>query len=296
MVDAADSKSAACKGVLVQVRPGAPTLIIHLELSFFSLYNPTNQQNFGNMFMKIKLIFTLSILALSLASCKTKKTDDEMIVPAAVLYNAGKEHLEKGDYKKAAEEFEKVYYQHPGASITPQAELMEAYSLFLSSRYAEAVDVLNIFINIHPMNEDIAYAHYLKGLSEYMQISRSELDQSVTERTQKAFGELINRFPNTKYAIDAKLKMDLIEDHLAGNEMYTGRYYLTVYNPIAAISRLQNVIKNYPTTSHVPEALYRMVEAYMMLGIEDEARKYASVLGHNYNNSKWYKRAYKLIK
>ena len=246
--------------------------------------------------MKMKLIFTLSILTFILTGCKNKKADDETVLPATLVYNTGKEYMDRGDYKKAAEEFEKVYYQHPGASITPQAELMESYALFLSGRYEDSVDVLNIFINIHPMHEDIAYAYYLRGLSEYMQISRSELDQSVTERTQKAFNELITRFPNTKYAVDAKLKMDLIEDHLAGNEMYTGRYYLIVYNPIAAIGRLQNVLKNYPTTSHVPEALYRMTEAYMMLGIKEEATKYASVLGHNYNDSKWYKRAYKLIK
>ena len=245
--------------------------------------------------MKIKLIFTLSLL-LMLTSCKNKKSDDETVLPATLVYNTGREYLERGDYKKAAEEFEKIYYQHPGASITPQAELMESYTLFLSGRYEDAVDVLNIFINIHPMHDDIAYAYYLRGLAEYMQISRSELDQSVTERTQKAFNELITRFPNTKYAVDAKLKMDLIEDHLAGNEMYTGRYYLIVYNPIAAIGRLQNVLKDYPTTSHVPEALYRMTEAYMMLGIPEEARKYAAVLGHNYNDNKWYKRAYKLVK
>lgn len=246
--------------------------------------------------MKIKLLLALSLISFVLTGCKNKKTDDEKVLPATLVYNTGKEYLEKGNYTKAAEEFEKIYYQHPGAAITPQAELMEAYALFLAGRYEDAVDVLNIFIQIHPMNVDAAYAYYLKGLSEYMQISRSELDQSVTERTQKAFNELIARFPDTKYAVDAKLKMDLIEDHLAGNEMYTGRYYLIVYNPVAAIPRFKNVLQNYGTTSHVPEALYRMVEAYTMLGITDEAAKYASVLGHNFNHNKWYKRAYLLVK
>ena len=246
--------------------------------------------------MKLKLILTLGAVLLMVTGCKNKKDDGDKVLPATLVYNTGKEYLERGDYKKAAEEFEKIYYQHPGASITPQAELMEAYSLFLSGRYEDVVDVLNIFINIHPMNEDVAYAYYLRGLAEYMQISRSELDQSITERAQKAFNELIARFPDTKYAVDARLKMDLIDDHLAGNEMYTGRYYLIVYNPIAAIARFQNVIQHYGTTSQVPEALFRMTEAYMMLGIKDEARKYASVLGHNYNDSKWYKKAYQLVK
>ena len=245
--------------------------------------------------MKIKLLLALSAFVLVLSGCTNKKINDEKVLPATLVYNTGKEYLEKGNYKKAAEEFEKIYYQHPGAAITPQAELMEAYSLFLAGRYEDVVDVLSIFIQIHPMNVDIAYAYYLRGLSEYMQISRSELDQSITEHAQKAFNELIARFPDTKYAVDARLKMDLIDDHLAGNEMYSGRYYLIVYNPVAAIPRFQNVIKNYGTTAHVPEALYRMVEAYTMLGLRDEAAKYASVLGHNFNDNKWYKRAYHIV-
>lgn len=246
--------------------------------------------------MKFKAIFASMIIIVLATGCKNKKDDGDSVLPATLVYNTGKEYLERGDYKKASEEFEKIYYQHPGASITPQAELMEAYSLFLAGRYEDVVDVLNIFINIHPLNEDIAYAYYLRGLSEYMRISRSELDQSATETARKAFTDVIDRFPNTKYAIDAKLKMDLIEDHLAGNEMYTGRYYLFVYNPIAAIARFQNVIQNYGTTSQVPEALFRMTEACMMLGLKDEATKYASILGHNYNDSKWYKKAYRLVK
>jgi outer membrane protein assembly factor BamD len=246
--------------------------------------------------MTTKFLVIFCIIALTLTGCKSHKPNDEEVLPANLVYSTGKGFLEVGDYKKAAEEFEKVYYQHPGASITPQAELMEAYSLFLDGRYEDCVDVLRVFIQIHPMNQDIAYAYYLRGLAEYMQISRSELDQSITENAQKAFIELINRFPNTKYASDARLKMDLIIDHLAGNELYVARYYLIIYNPIAAIPRLQNIVNNYSTTSHTTEALYRLTEAYMILGLKDEATKYASVLGHNYNHSKWYKKAYDLIK
>ena len=172
---------------------------------------------------------------------------------------------------------------------------MEAYSLFLSSQYEDASDVLDNFIKIHPLHEDIAYAHYLKGLSEYMQISRAQLDQTATENARKAFESLMTKFPDTKYALDASLKIDLVNDHLAGSEMDVGRYYLHVNNPISAISRFQNVIQNYETTEHVPEALYRMVESYMMLSLKEEAKKYGSVLGHNYNDSKWYERAYKLL-
>ncbi len=245
--------------------------------------------------MKLFNLLLLAVLTIALTGCKTKKTDDETIIPARLLYNNGKELLEQGKYKKAAEEFEKVYFQHPGSSITPQAELMEAYALYLEGKYEDCADVLDNFTKIHPMNIDIAYAYYLKGMAEYMQISREELDQSVTERARNIFNELTTRFPNTKYALDAALKMDLIYDHLAGSEMDVGRYYLVTNNPISAITRFQKVIDDYGTTSHVPEALYRMVESYLMLGLNEEAKKYASVLGYNYNNSKWYKRAYNLI-
>ncbi len=245
--------------------------------------------------MKSQNLLLLLLFPLFLTGCKNKKGDDENVLPARLLYNSGKELLQAGKYKKAAEEFGKVYFQHPGSEITPQAELMEAYALYLDGKYEESSDVLENFIKIHPMNIDIAYAYYLRGLAEYMQISRAELDQTATEKARTAFQELISRFPGTKYAIDASLKMDLVNDHLAGSEMDVGHYYLVINNPISAISRFQNVVQNYSTTSHVTEALYRLSEAYLMLGLREEAEKYAAVLGHNYNDSKWYKRAYHLL-
>jgi outer membrane protein assembly factor BamD len=172
---------------------------------------------------------------------------------------------------------------------------MEGYSLYLASKYEDASDVLENFIRLHPMHGDIAYAYYLRGLCEYMQISRAELDQSATARAKNVFNEVIKRFPNTKYALDSALKIDLVYDHLAGSEMDIGRYYLAQNNPVSAIPRFQKVIKDYETTSHLPEALYRMVESYWMLSLKDEAKKYGSVLGHNYNASKWYKKAYRLL-
>lgn len=245
--------------------------------------------------MRILNLVLLLIIAGFLSACQNKKLNDEAIQPARLIYLQGQELLEAGKYKKAAETFEKVYFQHPGSNITPYAELMEAYSLFLSTQYEESSDVLENFIKIHPLHEDIAYAHYLKGLAEYMQISKAQLDQTATENAGKEFKELIQKFPDTKYAMDAALKLDLVNDHLAGSEMDVGRYYLHVNNPISAISRFQNVIKSYGTTEHVPEALYRMVESYLMLSLKDEASKYGAVLGHNYNDSKWYERAHKLL-
>ena len=167
----------------------------------------------------------LGVLVFSLISCKSKLKDEE-IIPPQQSYDAGIVQLEKGEYKKAAEHFEKVFFQHPGNAITPQAELMQAYSLYLAGEYDEAIDVLDIFIKLHPRHEDIAYAYYSKALSNYVQISSVLLDQSRTRYAKEGLEEVIRRFPATKYAIDAALKLDLVNDHLAGQEMSVGRYYL----------------------------------------------------------------------
>ena len=243
-----------------------------------------------------KILLSVIIVSLSLASCKSKVVSDEAIVPAQELYNSGLNALQNKEYKKAASEFEKVFFQHPGNSLTPQAELMQAYSLYLGGEYDEAVDILDIFIKLHPRHQDIAYAYYLKALSNYTQISNVKLDQSRTKYARTDLEEVINRFPGSKYAIDAALKIDLVNDHLAGKEMLIGRYYLKKRNPIAAIKRFQTVVEKYDTTSHVPEALHRLVESNLMLGLVGEAKKYAAVLQHNYPKSSWHQYSYNLLK
>ena len=236
------------------------------------------------------------VAAFALTACKTKLIDDESITPAAELYNAGVEKLEAGNYQKAALEFEKVFFQHPGNSLTPRAELMQAYSLYLDSEYDEAVDVLDVFIKLHPRHEGIAYAYYLKALANYTQISNVKLDQSRTRYAKAGLNEVMTRFPGSKYAIDAALKIDLVNDHLAGKEMLVGRYYLKKNNPIAAITRFQVVVDEYDTTTHVVEALHRLVETNLMLGLRGEAEKYANVLKHNYSDSQWYQYSQRLLK
>jgi outer membrane protein assembly factor BamD len=243
----------------------------------------------------IHLKFLILFLLFALTSCKSKK-DDDIIIPAQMLYEQGISYLKKEKYSKASEEFGRIFFQHPGNEITPQAELMQAYSMFMDSKYQEAVDVLDTFIQLHPMNVDIGYAYYLKGLSYYMQISTVELDSTSTQAAKDTFEEVIRLFPDTKYAIDAKLKIDLVNDHLAAKEIDVGRFYLYKRNPISAITRFQIVVEKYQTTSHLQEALYRLVEAFCMLGMQDEALKYASVLGHNYPDNDWYKKAYNLVK
>ncbi|WP_375326584.1 outer membrane protein assembly factor BamD [Candidatus Tisiphia endosymbiont of Nemotelus uliginosus] len=237
----------------------------------------------------ITLLFYIITASLVLSSCKTKKVDEDLIVPVNELYDEGIVLLEKQKYLKAAEQFSRIFYQDPGNIAAPQAELMQSYSLFLAGQYEEAVDVLTTFIKLHPLHSDISYAYYLKALSYYMQISDTQLDQSRTLLAKESFEEVITLFPNTRYSIDSSLKIDLVNDHLAGKEMDLGRYYLQKKNPIAAINRFQLVVDNYQTTSHISEALYRLVEGYLMLGLSEEAQKYASVLGYNYPNSTWYR-------
>ena len=246
------------------------------------------------MIMNLSKYYLLLITIVIISACKTKKTDDE-IIPIRELYENGLKFLEQNKYRKAADEFERVFFQHPGNDLTPQAELMQAYSLYLDGEYDQAVDVLDMFIRLHPRHQDIAYAYYLKALSNYVQISDTKLDQSRTRYAKEDFEEVIHRFPGSNYATDAALKIDLVNDHLAGKEMLVGRYYLKKRNPVAAVKRFQNVIAYYQTTSHVPEALFRLVESNLMLGLKDEASKYAAVLGHNYPSSQWYQKSYNLI-
>lgn len=245
-----------------------------------------------NSFIPIIIVLTLSLFV---TSCKTKLVD-ESVTPEGELYSKGLHFLNQKKYDKAAEEFEKIFFQHPGKAITSQSELMQAYSLYLAGKYDEATDILDVFIKLHPRHSDIAYAYYLKALSNYNQIADVELDLSRAKIAKKSFEDVMTLFPNTKYATDASLKLDLVYDSLAAQNMLIGRYYLTKKNPIAAIPRFQLVIDlEFQTTAHAPEALYRLVEANLMLGMKDEAQKYASVLGYNHPDSQWYKYSYDLL-
>lgn len=238
----------------------------------------------------------LSILSLVLlVSCQTTKDKEEKVVPAQESYEEGVKLFNEGSFKKAADNFGKVYFQHPGNRITPYAELMEAYSLYKSKNYSDVVDVLDNFISIHPNNENIAYAYYLKAMSYFNQISDIYHDQSMTRMSLEALESLIFLFPDTDYASDAKLKLILLKDHLAGNEMEIGRYYQNRLNPVGAINRFQTVVSNYQTTVYYPEALYRLIESFMLLGLKDEARKYEKLLETMHPESNWSIHARKLF-
>lgn len=215
--------------------------------------------------------------------------------PIADLYNKGLSQLKRGNYRSAAKEFAEVERQHPYSSWATRAILMQAYAQYMRNAYDDAINAAQRFITLHPGHKDAAYAYYLIALCHYEQISDIKRDQSSTQKALAALDEVARRFPGTPYARDAEAKAVLARDHLAGKEMEIGRYYQGRNAHLAAINRFKTVITNYQTTSHTPEALYRLTETYLALGVQSEAQTAAAVLGHNYPSSQWYKDAYALL-
>ncbi len=211
------------------------------------------------------------------------------------LYLVAKERLDKGQARQAAALFDEVERQHPYSPWARRAQLMSAFSYYVARDYTKTIASAQRFLSIHPGNKDAPYAYYLVALSYYEQISDVTRDQKVTEQARTALTDVERRFPNTKYSRDARLKLDLVNDHLAGREMNIGRYYQRSGMWLASTMRFRNVVDNYQTTSHAPEALYRLVESYLSLGVQAEALKAAAVLGTNYPGSEWYTRAYALM-
>ena len=244
-----------------------------------------------------RFLLSLALVA-TLSACAGDKNKDAMAPDEAVesLYNKGTDALNSGDFKEATKQFAEVERQHPYSQWATRAQLMEAYANYLNLDYDAAIKALDQFIELHPGNKDAAYAYYLRALSNYERISDVHRDQTAAKESQKGFQEVINRFPDSEYAKDAVLKITLINDHLAGAEMEVGRYYLKQHLYISAIGRFKTVIDKYQTTSHVPEALERLVETYLALGLVDEAKKHAAVLGYNFPGSDWYQDAYSLMR
>lgn len=241
--------------------------------------------------MKKIALFICGLLLLG--SCASDKDKDTRL-SAEQLYNRGYDYMERTSWAKAAESFEKIELEHPYSKWATKAKLMSAYAYYKDQKYDDAILSLDRFIKYHPGNKDIAYAYYMKGLCYYEQIVEVQKDQSISRQALDAFNQVIVRFPDSDYAQDAKLKIDLIYDHLAGQEMEVGRFYLRQKNYLSALNRFSEVVNHYQTTSHIEEALYRQAEIYKILGLNKESQDAVKVLGHNYPNSKWYKRALKL--
>jgi outer membrane protein assembly factor BamD len=212
------------------------------------------------------------------------------------LYSAAKDRLDRGDARVAAALFDEVERQHPYSPWARRAQLMSAFSYYIQQDYNKAIESAQRFLSIHPGNKDAPYAYYLIALSYYEQINDVDRDQKITQQALTALSDIQRRYPNTQYAADARLKADLVNDHLAGKDMEIGRFYERTGQWLAAQLRFRNVVENYQTTSHTAEALYRLTETSLALGIPAEAQKYAAVLGANYPGSKWYDRAFDLVR
>ena len=241
------------------------------------------------------LLPLLAVTALAACSGSGEKKPEIEDRPVESLYNEAAESLDAKEYDHAVRMFEEVERQHPYSEWATQAELMAAYSYYKDTRYDEAIIALDRFMELHPGNKDVDYALYMKALCYYEQISDVARDQAMTKEALQSFETLIRRFPDSKYTRDGILKRDLTLDHLAGKEMEIGRYYLHQGQLNAAINRFRTVATDYQTTMHVPEALHRLVEAYMTLGLKDQATRVAAVLGYNYPGSPWYEDSYKLL-
>ncbi len=237
-------------------------------------------------------------LLLLLAACSGDSDKDAENAPqksAEQLYNEARSMVDNDETKDSIKAFEEVERQYPASPLATDAQVMAAYSAYKIDDYDQAVSTLERFVRLNPTDESTPYAYYLIALCYYEQISDVARDQKITQQAMTALRDVVRRFPDTEYARDAKIKLDLTEDHLAGKEMDVGRYYLKRGDTLAAINRFRYVVENYQTTSHVPEALHRLVETYLTLGIKEEAQRYAAVLGHNFPESVWYRDSYRLM-
>src|SRR3954454_20048647 len=237
--------------------------------------------------------------ALALSACATggKTKGDTAYVASDVssLYGAAQRAMNTGDYDTAAGLFDEVERQHPYSEWARRAQLMSAFNYYLAQKYTDAISSARRFVTIHPGNAEAPYAQYLIAMSYYQQIPDVTRDQSATQSASDAFGELIRRYPDTRYAADARLKIDLINDQLAGKEMEVGRFYQRSGQWLAPTYHFREVFDKYQTSSHTPEALERLVECNLAIGLPEEARKNAAVLGANFADTFWYRQSLRLL-
>ena len=250
----------------------------------------------GNASRRLGRLLTLVLLAGSVAACSTTEApipDD----PADRLYNEGLYLLQqKKEPAEAAKKFEEVDRQHPYSDWARKALIMQAYSYYEAKEYDDSITAARRYVSLHPGSPDAAYAQFLIGSSYYENIPDVTRDQQRTEKAMSELEQVMRRYPNTEYAANAKKKIDVARDQLAGKEMSIGRFYLGRKDFVGAINRFKLVVTQYQTTRHVEEALMRLTEAYMALGIVQEAQTAAAVLGHNFPDSRWYQDAYKLVR
>jgi outer membrane protein assembly factor BamD len=241
----------------------------------------------------------LALLTVPLMACSLFNKDEDYVPdqPADKLYNQGLYLLnQEQDYKEAAKKFDEVDRQNPYSDWARKALLMSAYTYYQSQQYTDCINSAERYVTLHPGSPDAAYAQYLIGSSYYDQILDVSRDQARAEKAINALEEVVRKYPDSEYATAARKKIDMARDQLAGKEMEVGRYYMNKRDFIGAINRFKVVVTQYQTTRHVEEALERLTEAYLSLGLIDEAQTAAAVLGHNFPDSPWYKDSYNLLK
>jgi len=221
-----------------------------------------------------------------------KKSLDDQVIEA---YSKGLEALEDGDVIFAAKKFNEVEILFPQSDLAPKSSLMAAYSYYTQDYYEDTILELQRFIKIYPKDRNLDYAYYLLAISHYEQIVDEKKDTFAILKAKEYFKYIILNYPNTEYSLDASFKIELINDILAAKELYIGRYYIDKKKWIPAINRFKNVVNEYDTTIYVEEALYRLVEVYYLLGLKEEAKKYAKLLGYNYQSSQWYENSYAIF-
>ncbi len=244
------------------------------------------------------VIAVAALAALSLTACAARKKKTNISYeerPVELLYSTGAERMDGRHWSEAAQYFDEVERQHPYSEWARRSILMQAFAHYQANAYEDAIGDADRFISLYPGNPSAAYAYYLKAICYFEQVTDVGRDQASTEQARNALTEVMRRFPDTSYATDARLKLDMVNDQLAGKEMTVGRWYLRNGQPLAAVGRFKAVIDRYQTTSHTPEALYRLVEAYLTLGLVDEATRDGAVLGANYPGDHWYQAAYALL-
>ncbi|MBP6985647.1 MAG: outer membrane protein assembly factor BamD [Alphaproteobacteria bacterium] len=244
-----------------------------------------------NIYASILMILISGALLSGCAKDDTLYADK----PVDELYSIAEQKLNEQDFTTAAEVYDEVDRQHPYSPLATKAQLLKGVAYYKEQKYPNALAAIETYIQLHPGHEDADYAHYLRAMCYYEQIFNVQRDQKIAEQTAKYLEEVITRFPASPYAREAKMKLDLTLDHLAGKEMTVGRFYLNKEGYAAAINRFRSVVSQYKTTSHVPEALHRLVECYTALGLQKEAKETAAVLGHNFPKSQWYKDTYSLV-
>jgi outer membrane protein assembly factor BamD len=249
-------------------------------------------------------MFALVLMAAPLGGCESLSAlawwnKDEAVLdePADKLYNEGLFLLNnKKDIKAAAKRFDEVERQHPYSEWARKSLLMSAYAYYEAAQYDDCINTARRYVQLHPGSPDAAYAQFLIGTSYFNQIRDITRDQDRTERAMAALDEVVRKYPGTEYAVSAKRKIDMARDQLAGKEMLVGRYYMERRDFTGAINRFKLVVTRYQTTRHVEEALLRLTETYLALGIVGEAQTSAAVLGHNFPDSRWYKDAFTLMR